>query len=151
MKVHLLQIPPEGVHLEGEEPSSILELHDDTVQSAGPIRYALDIGLSEGGLFATGTLGTKLRLQCVACLEHFIDPLHVDDFACQVELTGHETVDLTAHVREDILLALPPHPHCDRNGERICKGAFQEWTETAAEPLFEQPHVWGALDQLKLK
>jgi uncharacterized metal-binding protein YceD (DUF177 family) len=151
MKVHIQQIPPEGLHIEGEEPSSILDLNDEIARPAGPIAWSLDVGLSDGGLFATGTLTVPLELMCVACLKHFPYTLHVPDFACQVELTGRETVDLTEYVREDTLLALPPHPHCDWNGERECEVAFRKQSETQAEPLSDTREVWGALDQLKLK
>jgi uncharacterized metal-binding protein YceD (DUF177 family) len=151
MKIHILQIPSEGLHLEGDEPSQILDLQGEGAQATGPIHYSLDVGLSDGGVFATGTLDLPLRLQCVACLESFPFHLHVEDFACQVELPGRETVDLTEYLREDTLLALPPHPHCDWSGERDCKGAFRQETETANEPLSDTREVWGALDQLKLK
>ena len=56
MKVHVLQIPEEGLHIEGEEPSDILDLESARARATGPIAYVLDVGLSEGGLFATGTL-----------------------------------------------------------------------------------------------
>ena len=135
--------------MEGEEPSSILDLHEPDIRPAGPVRYALDVGLSGSGLFATGQLAVDLDLQCVNCLEAFRYPLKVDQFACQVELTGTETVDLTEPIREDILLALPPHPHCDWNGERDCKGAFNCATESDESQTGRD--VWGALDQLKLK
>ena len=149
MKVHTQQIPPEGSHLEGEESSSILDLDEPDIRPAGPIYYTLDVGLSGSGLFATGQLAVDLDLQCVSCLEPFRYPLKVDQFACQVELTGAETVDLTEPMREDILLALPPHPHCDWNGERDCKGAFNRATES--DESVTGRDVWGALDQLKLK
>ena len=149
MKVHIKQIPAEGKHLEGEETSQILDLEDPNIQAAGPIEYALDVGLSGGGLFATGRLAVDLHLQCVNCLEGFRYPLVVDPFACQVELTGQETVDLTEPIREDILLALPPHPRCDWNGTQTCKGAFHP--ETEAEEIARNSEIWGALDQLKLK
>ena len=151
MKVHILQIPSEGLHVDGEEPGSILELDGELARSAGPIAYSLDVGLSDSGLFATGTLSVPLDLECVACLERFAHMLEIADFACQVELTGRETVDLTEYLREDTLLALPPHPHCDWSGERDCKGAFRQKSETADEPLSDTREVWGALDQLKLK
>ena len=151
MKVHIQQIPPEGLHLEGEEPGSVLDLNDEIARPAGPIAYSLDVGLSEDGLFATGSLSVPLDLVCVACLEHFPFSLQVPDFACQIELTGRETVDLTEQVREDTLLALPPHPHCDWDGERECKAAFRKQIETPDEPLSDTREVWGALDQLKLK
>jgi len=158
MKVHINQIPTEGLLLEGEESSRMLDLHDESIQPAGDIHYALDVGLSEGGLFATGKLAVDLDMECVACLERFRYPLRISDFACQIELTGRETVDLTEAVREDILLALPPHPHCDWNGERVCQGALSRFkSEAARETLSETqetgstPDVWGALDQLKIK
>jgi uncharacterized metal-binding protein YceD (DUF177 family) len=152
MKVHLNQIPLEGLHVEGTESSKILDLHEEGIHPLGDIRYALDVGLSDGGLFATGTVGVDLDLECVACLEHFRYPLEIPDFACQIELTRAETVDLTESVREDILLALPPHPHCDWNGERVCQRVFPRVkTETAGEPFSDPRDAWGALDQLKIK
>ena len=151
MKVHLNQVPNDGLHLEGEESSALLDLHDPGALPVSPIRYALDIGVSDGGLFATGALGVDLDLECVSCLERFRYPLEVPAFACQVELTGAELVDLTGLVREDILLALPPHPHCDWDGGRVCQGAsLRPKTETAAEPLSDTRDAWGALDQLKI-
>jgi uncharacterized metal-binding protein YceD (DUF177 family) len=150
MKIHLLQIPPEGQHIEGETGSSILDLRDpEHVRALGPIQYSLDVGLSGSGLFATGRLELAVELQCVSCLEAFAFPLTVEDFACQVEVGGSETVDLTEPIREDILLALPAHPHCDWSGETDCRGAFHHATES--EPLNETREIWGALDQLRIK
>ena len=51
MKVHLKQIPAEGIHLEGTEEADILELKENQVRPVGPIEYSLDIGVSESGLF----------------------------------------------------------------------------------------------------
>ena len=149
MKVHVLQIPEEGLHLEGEEPSEILELDSARARATGPIEYSLDVGLSDGGLFAAGTLSVGIECECVRCLEKFARSLNVDDFACQVELEGREMVDLTEHVREDILLTLPAHPHCDWDGEKVCKAQFRD-APSEAEPLDDHRDVWKGLDKLKL-
>ncbi|MCX6980828.1 MAG: hypothetical protein NTV08_08760 [Verrucomicrobia bacterium] len=149
MKVHVLQIPEDGLHIEGEEPSEILDLQHARTRATGPIEYSLDVGLSDGGLFATGTLAVDVECECVRCLEKFPRTLSVDDFACQVELEGREMVDLTEHVREDILLALPAHPHCDWDGEKVCKVQFRD-APSEAEPLDDPRDVWKGLDQLKL-
>lgn len=146
MKVHQNQIPPEGLHLEGEDSPDILELDDPSVHPLGPVRWALDIGLSGGGLYATGKLAVDLGLECVSCLRKFTYLLRVDDFATQVDLKGPETVDLTDQVREDILLALPLYPHCDWNGQNVCKGATRESMESPGES-----HTWDELDKLKFK
>ena len=147
MKIHTLQIPPEGKHFEGTEPAAVLDVNDPQTVPVAPLHYALDVGLSDGGLFATGRLETAFRVDCVACLESFEYPIRIADFACQIELNGSEQVDLTEHLREDILLALPAHPHCDWNGSKPCGGAALAPQE---EPQAEKPKpVWTALDRLK--
>lgn len=154
MKIHLNQIPPEGLHLEGTEDRDILELEDQSIRAVEPVSYSLDVGLSGNGLFATGELNTVLEFECVSCLERFRYPIHMPDFACQTELTGSEVVDLTPTIREDILLALPPHPRCDWNGESVCRGlrnaSFSKKGERN-ESGQGQPNTWAALDQLKIK
>lgn len=122
MKIHINQIPATGLHVEGEEKRDILDLNDPAVKPLGPVRYNLEVGLSDGGLFATGSLEADLELECVTCLERFEYTVEVPDFAVQVELPPTEAVDLTEEVREDILLALPPYPHCDWNGKKACAG-----------------------------
>ena len=152
MKVHLNQIPAEGLHIEGADKNAILDLKETDIKPLGDVEYSLDVGLSDGGFFATGVVGIDLELECVSCLEKFRFPLRVHDFACQIELTSSETVDLTEPIREDILLALPPHPHCDWNGERVCQGVFpRSKTDASEQPLADTRDAWGALDQLKLK
>ena len=146
MKIHLNQISDHGLHLEGEEATDYLDLNDVPLEPLGPVRYLLDLGLSEGGLFATGTLALDLQLECVSCLEKFSYPLRVDAFALQTELDGRETVDLTPFLREDILLVLPSYPHCDWNGERVCPGATRTTTDVSSES-----HAWDKLNKLKIR
>jgi uncharacterized metal-binding protein YceD (DUF177 family) len=149
MKVHILQIPPEGKHYEGEDPNSILELDDPRTMPVSPIRYSLNVGLSDGGLWAHGPIGADIDCECVRCLERFILPIRIDDFACQLELDGKEMVDLTENIREDILLALPAHPHCDWDGKNGCKASFSA-SQDEVEPIDEPRDVWKQLDNLKL-
>lgn len=149
MKIHTQQIAPEGTHIEGEDPSEILDLHGPEVVPTSPIHYSIDVGLSDGGLFATGHLEVGLEAICVGCLEKFQFPLRVDDFAVQVELGGAEEIDLTESVREDMLLALPPHPRCELSGREQCPG-IQRPPTAEPEGGESRPDVWGTLDQLKL-
>jgi len=150
MKIHTNQIPVGGLHLEGEEKHDILGLQDELYRALSPVRYALDVGLSEGGLFATGSLEVEVEMECVRCLNRFQRTLEVPDFAIQIELGTSETVDLTEELREDILLALPPHPHCDWNLANACPGVLEieksHELETPAAP--EEKNPWATLDQL---
>jgi uncharacterized metal-binding protein YceD (DUF177 family) len=153
MKFHTKQIPPEGRHFEGEDPATILEFNDPGAVPVSPVRYALDVGLSDGGLFATGSIGVDMECRCVGCLEQFVLPLRVNNFACQLELDGREEIDLTEPVREDILLALPAHPRCDAVGGKVCPGVVRENrpSDASSSDEAQAPAVWAALDQLKIR
>ena len=148
MKIHLRQIPPESLHLEGEETCPIPQLDPDEVHCAGPLRYNLDVGVSEGALWANGELAQPVELRCVRCLESFAFDIQVKDFAVHTQLTGPEEIDLTPFMREDILLNLPAYPRCDREGGRICPVPA---TKSEGEQSARRPADWSALDQLKLK
>lgn len=147
MKVHLKQISAEGLHLEGEEACPIPELEGEDLRCAGPLRYKIDAGVSEGALWANGSLSQPVELRCVSCLEKFLYEIMVPTFALHIELQGPEVVDLTPFVREDLLLNLPAHPHCDRDGGRVCKASRPEIAE---QELVRKPD-WSALDRLKLR
>ena len=146
MKVHLKQIPAQGLHLEGEEDCAIHELESEDIRCAGPLRYDIDLGVAGGGLWANGSLSLPVQLRCVACLERFVHEVRVPAFAVHTELHGPETVDLTPFMREDILLNLPAHPHCDRDGQRVCKGKVPP--AVSEDPKREAD--WSELDKLKL-
>lgn len=156
MKIHQRQIPPDGLHIEGEESADGLDLpKTDGLRALGPLRYSLDIGLNADGLWATGELALDVELTCVRCLEPFTYPLEITDVAVEMERPAAETIDLTPLLRDDILLALPAYPHCDWSGERVCPAQVQS-AETAV-PLGESdgrgeaqpPSAWSTLDQLK--
>ena len=147
MKIHLKQIPPEGLHLEGKESCPIKGYEAQDVNCAGPLSYKIDVGMSDGALWANGSLQQPVELRCVSCLEKFAHEIRVPAFAVHTELRGPETVDLTPFVREDLLLNLPAHPRCDRDGSRVCTAKAIE--PSAGDSKHESD--WRALDKLKLK
>jgi DUF177 domain-containing protein len=147
VKVHLKQIPTGGLHLEGDEECPILELETEGIHCVGPLHYSIDLGVTSGALWASGSLSQPVELRCVACLEKFVHEIQVPAFAMHTELHGPETVDLTPFMREDLLLNLPAHPHCDRDAGRVCK---PKQVETSEQDTTRKSD-WSALDQLKLK
>jgi DUF177 domain-containing protein len=147
MKVHLKQIPAQGVHLTGEEDCPIQELESEGIRCRGPLHYDIDLGVAGGGLWASGSLSQPVELRCVSCLEKFAHEIRVPGFAVHMELHGPETVDLTPSMREEILLNLPTHPHCDRDGDRVCNAKQINTVEQDTKRKSD----WSALDQLKLK
>ena len=146
MKVHLKQVPAEGLHLEGEEDCPIADFHADELRCVGALFYHIDVGVSDGALWGTGTLRQAVELRCVGCLEKFVHEINVPTFTFRTELRGPETVDLTPLMREDLLLNLPAHPRCDRDGGGVCRAAQTKPADLEAKRRSD----WSALDKLKL-
>lgn len=136
------------MHLEGEEDPAFLGLEEAGAAAVGPLRYSVDAGVSEGGLFVTGSLSLRVRFTCVVTLEPFEKEISIPDFATQKELGGAELVDLSPEIREDIHLALPAHPRSDA----VPPGHFFS-AESATAPGGKEGGAgpWRALDQLKPK
>ena len=153
MKIHLKQITPGGLHLTGEEDCPFPDLEGEGIRCAGPLSYDLDVGISEGSLWANGTISQPVELQCVSCLQNFVHKVVVPAFALHTELHGPETIDVTPLMREDILLNLPAHPHCDRDGERVCQAPHAESSEETEAEVAERKRqaAWAALDKLNVK
>ena len=152
MKIHLRQIPADGLQLEGEEECAIPELAPEGIICTGPLRYALEVGVSEGALWARGSLAQPVELPCVSCLERFAHTIKVPDFALHMDLVGPETIDLGPSIREDLLLNLPAYPHCDRDGGRVCPAPQKQPERTEVDEKLEEARKpdWSALDKLEL-
>ena len=147
MKIHLKQVPAQGLHLDGDEDCPIHDFEAEGIRCAGPLHYNLDVGVAGGALWARGSLSQPAELRCVSCLENFVHDIQVPAFAVHTELHGPEKVDLTPFIREDLLLNLPAHPRCDTDGNRVCKAKQSKPVEQDTKRKLD----WSALDKLKLK
>jgi DUF177 domain-containing protein len=147
MKIHLKQVPAQGLHLDGDEDCPIHDLEAEGIRCAGQLHYEIDLGVAGGALWARGSLSQRVELRCVSCLDNFVHDIQVPAFAVHTELRGPETVDLTPFIREDLLLNLPAHPRCDTDGNRVCKAKQLKTVEQDARRKLD----WSALDKLKLK
>jgi len=147
VKIHLRQIPAQGLHLDGDEDCPIHDLEAEGIRCAGPLHYNIDVGVAGGALWARGSLSQPVELRCVSCLENFVHDIQVPAFAVHTELRGPETVNLTPFFREDLLLNLPAHPRCDTDGNRVCKAKQPKPAEQDTKRKFD----WSALDKLKIE
>lgn len=152
MIIEVDRLPVDGTRMEGEESSAILELQgEDGLCLNGPIRYDLRAQLVTGELLVNGTLRLSVSLRCSRCVEFFPVELAEPSFNCIRELAeGAESVDLTADIREAMLLVFPAHPLCSRDCKGLCArcGGNLNRNECSCKPVGE--FRWGALDNLKL-
>ena len=150
MKIQVNQLPAKGAAFEGKEPGDILQLNDPGVRPVDALSYSLFAQYDEDTLLVSGTLSIELELDCVSCLQPFLYPLVVQDFAVEIPAGANDTVDLTEYLREDIVLALPAHPRCDWDGRKVCPGP-KITRQVAEDKEPKQPDAWAALDELDLK
>ena len=141
------------VRLEGELPSEELDLdlHDEMIRPAGPLRYELEAQRLEGSALVRGALSLPMEFNCVRCLKSFRRNIELPDWTFHVELSGeaaaavnNDQVDLTPQIREDILLALPQHPLC----EPECRGLKPPVPPGRTSD--KTSSAWDELNKLKL-
>jgi len=152
MKINVKRIPVNGERLTGHEPASVMELDTDDVRFAQAIAYDLLAQVQGAALLVTGSLRTPVTLRCSRCLKTFDWPLVVREFVVHRELHGEDFVDLTADIREDILLELPQRALCGEQCRGLCPLCGKDLNEgpCRCQPPQEAGR-WAVLDQLQLK
>jgi uncharacterized protein len=152
MKINVKRIPAEGEDLHGADPATIIDVDNPDVHFKEDVRYDLHAQLQGNALLVTGRLATAATLRCSRCLRTFPQPLLVREFVFHEELKGDDFVDLTAQMREDIILELPQRALCDSACKGLCPRCGADWNQGACRcPKKREDGHWHALDQLKLQ
>ena len=157
--INARQLEKRDLELAGEIPAEELELTgvDEMIEVRQPVGYDVVAERLRGSILVQGQLHCRLDCQCVRCLRPFVQELDIDHWTCDVPLEGEEAVvlnndclDLTPYIREDILLAFPQHPLCERD----CPGLLAQ-EDNAKEPASVQGQAngasgaWAELNKLK--
>ncbi len=152
MKINVKRIPPAGERLTGVEAGWIMELDTPDTQFLHEIAYDLLAQVQGLTLLVTGTLRTTATLRCSRCLKMFEQLLVVREFVVHRQLHGEDFADLTADIREDILLELPQRALCGAQCKGLCPDCGQDLNEArcGCRPRADAGR-WAVLDQLKLK
>lgn len=134
--VDVSRLDPEGEALEGEV--DCVDIEEEFVKPFGGVRYRLFAQAFGTELLVRGHLEQDFELVCSRCGKDFDDTIKVEDFTASFEVVDNSPeVDITADIREAVLLELPNFPICDEN----CEGIEQK----SEMPLDDR---WGALDAL---
>ena len=158
--VNLRHLATRDLEFQGELSVGELDLNlrDDMIRAEEPLTYHIEVHKLENALLLQGRLRLSLRCQCVRCLKPFEQVLRLDRWTRHLPLEGEEKVpvvndcvDLTAHLREDILLEFPQHPLCGAD----CHGLPEEYggkENKTSDTGFtgQQSSAWAELDKLKL-
>lgn len=135
--IDVTRLDPSGEELVGEV--DCVDLDEPFVKPFGGIRYRLTAQVFGTELLVRGHLEQDFALVCSRCGKDFDDTVKVNDFTQSYELTEQtQEVDLTADVRESIILTLPTYPVCRES----CPGIEQK----EATPADDR---WNVLDNLQ--
>jgi uncharacterized metal-binding protein YceD (DUF177 family) len=143
MEINLRHIPADGKHYVGDINPAELKIENPLFRFEKLVHYDLEATLNGGGVLIRGTLSTSVRATCVRTLEPFDLPVNIEDFTVLIEQVSGDIVDLTPHIREDILLGLPAHP-VNPNAPKAV-----EMTDEA--PPAKGSAAWEKLEQIKGK
>lgn len=156
--INISQLHEEEVELAGElTPEELgFDFVDEVTHATKPLTYSLTAQLLDDAVLLRGDLKLVLDCECVRCLARISHPLHIEDWACHIPLSGEDkapiikdSVDLTPYIREDMVLRFPQHPLCRKD----CPGLVSKDKKTSAPSATEKPDVpsaWDALNKLKL-
>jgi uncharacterized protein len=152
MKINVKRIPIDGETLSGSEPATIMELDEPDVRFQHEVRYDLFAQVQGSAVLVTGKLQTPATLRCSRCLKSFEQPLRIDQFVFHQELGSEDFVDLTANIREDIILELPQRALCQPDCRGLCPTCGKDLNESACQCKPSRGDLrWQALDQIKLR
>ncbi len=150
IRIATTQIGENGYAVAGDEPGDLLDLaHDPVARAAGPIRYELTLDRAGQELIVRGRLEAPLRLRCSRCAQFFSTTARVSSFLRAYEWADHpEFLDVSADVREDILLEIPGFPLCRAGCQGLCPQCGQDLNDGACGcvPPGDGPSRWAALD-----
>ena len=153
IRIETTQIGEDGFSVSGEEPGELLDLvRDPVAREAGPIRYELTVERAGQDLVVRGRVEAPLRLRCSRCAQFFSTTARVSSFLHGYEWTEHpESLDVSADVREDLLLEIPGFPLCHAGCKGLCAQCGQDLNEgrCGCVPPEGGPSPWSALDGLK--
>jgi uncharacterized metal-binding protein YceD (DUF177 family) len=155
IKINLRHLEEHGIRLKDELPAVELDLgvQDELIRVEKPLRYDLQVEQLHDSILVTGSLKLVLDCECARCLKPFQHKILLEGWALHLPLTGEDAVsvdndciDLTPHVREDMLLEFPQHPLCKPE----CAGLKKKARSTKAGDTETKPSPWSELDKLKL-
>ena len=151
MKINIHHEPEEGLHIEGEDPPSILDVEDHEWTFLKPVFHALDATVLNDALLVTGRVWTEGRVRCSRCLAGFGKRIEVGQFVVHKPLTSDDIVDLTPEIRESILLEIPQKPLCRDDCKGLCPVCGIDHNKQTCNCENETIDMrWSGLDKLKL-
>ena len=153
MIIDIKRLSVEGDTFRGDEPSAFWELPpDQNLRADRPVHYELKAYVVSDELVVRGRLETQVDFRCSRCGEFFTMTVSDPAFACVREiLPGMESADLTAEIRETIILCFPAYPVCRTDCRGLCAQCGASLSEGECHCRPPADGRWGMLSHLNVK
>ncbi len=122
MKIHIRDIPEEGLALNSTFPNDLIDKReDDGLTFIEPLDLHLKVYKAQDELIVhIGTRG-KFHAFCSRCLTDVKQDYKTQaDLFYQIESRGADFIDITEDLRQEILLNLPDRVLCCKDCQGIC-------------------------------
>lgn len=141
-----------SLNLDGALDGDAFDLEDPNIGITGSIDYHLVVQLVDNELITSGTLHVPVTFLCSKCGEKFSTTLEDSSFLRTFPvLQEAEAVDITADIREALLLQIPNFPLCRPDCRGLCPLCKVNLNETTCTCVSRRPDDrWDSLDDLTL-
>ena len=152
MQIDLLKLGDGVSRFDGADPAEIFDLENDvSFRAGGALKYSVDAEQVDGQIIVRGTLSAVMRCCCVRCCCWFDEEVEVNNFLCALEVGEEdEVVDLTAEMREAIILALSDYPLCRDTCKGLCPHCGADRNEKMCDCRPPAIECWQGLDGIKV-
>ncbi len=143
-------IPEEGLPLQGKLAPSIFDIPGTArLACKVPLDHDLTAFVVEGRVLVQGRLKTTVTCTCDRCLEVYELVIEVPDVCHYYEVVEDDRIDLTADIREDIVIAFPDKLLCAAECQGFCSVCGQILNTHTCECTAgtTAPSVWDELDR----
>ena len=141
----------EPVFLEGSEPAAFWDLPaDDQFTPVSQVTYELKVASAAGSFLVTGSVRGRVAARCGRCLA----PLELEICNGKVELyyakadIDSEELDITADVRDELLVELPMNPLCREDCKGLCPVCGADRNRKKCRCKVQGSLAWSALDDI---
>ena len=124
MKIHVNQVPDEGLRDHARYDPSNMDMGRDDIHLCEPFEVDAFITRVDTELVVKAGIRCPLLLSCARCLEDFSQTVTADAvFSYKAGPT--DVVDITNDVRQEIMLAYPMIPICQPDCKGLCSSCGQ--------------------------